>query len=445
MAIRPDYNIGELTLVAGEEEFTTSGSALQTAAIQAGDSIIAPSGHVLIIASITGQNSGTLFLPCPAAAAGTDLPLRIRFQPDGSRYQGAVRVLIDLLSSGNLEAFAALVGSAGLVPIFTGVGTMDLADPATFGIQDPNGTLAQVVTNGAQASGFIGGPTLSLTQGVPLPSSDVVGASTIYVIPSPSNLVELYDGQLWRSRSFSAFSLSIAGYGASTAYDVYAFLDGENVGFGCKSWASSTDRGTGGGSAEVSLFQGRVVNRYAISLASNGSSFTIPAQKATLIGSFLTSGAGITDDSASNRLLSNLMNVANKDLLFQWPDASWSGSGAQWVKAKNGNGFSRVRVFQCMAGRRLNVDVVGHGRNASSATEILHVAIGINSTNPVSQIGSPAITTNGTTARASASFNGAAAIGVSEYIWLEYAINGSSVWTGVNGGTKSGMIGGVII
>ena len=144
MAIRPDYDVGTVTLVASSANFTTSGSSLQTAAVQAGDAIIAPSGHVLIIASITGQNSGTLFLPCPAAAAGTGLPLRIRFQPDGSRYQGAVRNLIELLASGNLEAFAALVGANGMVPIFTGPGTLDLADPATFGIQDPNGSLGKL-------------------------------------------------------------------------------------------------------------------------------------------------------------------------------------------------------------------------------------------------------------------------------------------------------------
>lgn len=152
MAIRPDYDIGTVTLTSGSSDFTTSGSSLQTAAVQAGDAIIAPSGHVLIIASITGQNSGTLFLPCPAAAAGSGLPLRIRFQPDGSRYQGAVRVLIDLLSSGNLEAFAALVGAAGMVPIFTGPGTLDLADPATFGIQDPNGNLGKLAALTLEAS-----------------------------------------------------------------------------------------------------------------------------------------------------------------------------------------------------------------------------------------------------------------------------------------------------
>ncbi|MBK0020956.1 hypothetical protein IAE29_03100 [Ochrobactrum sp. S46] len=139
MAIRPDYDIGTVTLVASSANFTTTGASLQTAAVQAGDAIITPSGHVLIIASITGQNGGTLFLPCPAGAAGTNLPLRIRFQPDGSRYQGAVRNLVDLLSSGNVEAFAALTGAAGKVPVFTGPGAMDLQDY----IADPNGTLAK--------------------------------------------------------------------------------------------------------------------------------------------------------------------------------------------------------------------------------------------------------------------------------------------------------------
>lgn len=151
MARRPDYDIGELTLTSGSSDFTTSGSSLQTADVQAGDGIITPSGHLLIIASITGQNSGTLFLPCPPDAAGTGLPLRIRFQPDGSRYQGAVRVLIDLLSSGNVEALAGLTGAAGKVPVFTGPGAMDLQDY----IADPNGSLGKLAALTLVANKFL--------------------------------------------------------------------------------------------------------------------------------------------------------------------------------------------------------------------------------------------------------------------------------------------------
>jgi len=128
MAVRPDYTSGSLTLTSGSVNFTTSGSALQVASVQAGDEIITPSGDVLIIASITGQNSGTLFLPCPASAAGAGLALRIRFQPDGSRYQGAARDLIEKLASGNLEALAGLVSAANKGIMFTGAGTADTFD-----------------------------------------------------------------------------------------------------------------------------------------------------------------------------------------------------------------------------------------------------------------------------------------------------------------------------
>lgn len=104
--IRPDWTIGTLNLTSGSTEFTTTDSLLQTAAIQAGDELITRSGLVLVIAGITGQNSGTLMEPCPAGAAGVGQPLRVRFQPDGSRYNGAAASLIQMLGNGVLAGIA---------------------------------------------------------------------------------------------------------------------------------------------------------------------------------------------------------------------------------------------------------------------------------------------------------------------------------------------------
>lgn len=130
--IRPDWTVGDITLVAGSVDFTTNGSALETAAIQAGDTILI-NGLVLVIASITGQNSGTLMSPCPAGAATVASPIRIRFQPDGSRYNGATADLIQLLTSGNVYSFAGLNGSADKIPYFTGAGTLALMDVSSIG------------------------------------------------------------------------------------------------------------------------------------------------------------------------------------------------------------------------------------------------------------------------------------------------------------------------
>lgn len=144
MAIRPDWTVGTLTLVAGSKDFTTTGSALETAALQAGDAIITVSGYVLIIEAITGQNSGTLCAECPVAAVGSDQPLRIRYQPDGSRVQGAMRMVRELLTTGNLEAFAALAGEEDAVPVFVGPGVIKLVPKSEFGPDDTKGNLATV-------------------------------------------------------------------------------------------------------------------------------------------------------------------------------------------------------------------------------------------------------------------------------------------------------------
>lgn len=133
MAIKPDWTLGTLTLIAGSAAFTTTGSALKSADIQGGDTLITQSGLVLVIATITGENSGTLYMPCPSVAAGFDQPLRVRYQADGSRLPAATRHLINELSSGNLYAFSQLLGGVDKVPYFTGAGVMDLIDLSSLG------------------------------------------------------------------------------------------------------------------------------------------------------------------------------------------------------------------------------------------------------------------------------------------------------------------------
>ncbi|MGN6773512.1 MAG: carbohydrate-binding protein [Rhizobiaceae bacterium] len=148
MAILPDYTTGTITLTSGSKDFTTSGSALQSKQVRSGDMIYSPvTGLFLLIDAITGENSGTLAYNCPAAAAVTDGPLRVRFQPDVSRYTAALYDVLDKLKSGNVDALAGLIGSAGKIPQFTGAGAMQLADYLVFNFRDDWATAQDYVVN----------------------------------------------------------------------------------------------------------------------------------------------------------------------------------------------------------------------------------------------------------------------------------------------------------
>lgn len=98
MAPRPDTVTGTITLTAGQVAFTTVGTNMLTRQHLPGDTI-RRAGFSLIIDEITGENTGTLVEPCPADAAGIDVPVRIRFQADGSRIAAQTRNLLDLLDS----------------------------------------------------------------------------------------------------------------------------------------------------------------------------------------------------------------------------------------------------------------------------------------------------------------------------------------------------------
>lgn len=118
-----DYTVGKITTVAGSKDFKTKDAYLQSyGAVQAGDHIyIAPAAKFLIIASITGENSGTLTDPCPTDCEVTDADLRIIFKTASSRLQGRTAMLLERLSKGCLASLAELSPKEGQFFRATGV------------------------------------------------------------------------------------------------------------------------------------------------------------------------------------------------------------------------------------------------------------------------------------------------------------------------------------
>jgi hypothetical protein len=280
MALANDYTTGTLTLTSGSANFTTSGAALQSANIRAGDQILLPAkGMVLTIASVSGQNAGTLTDACPAAAAGAGQTYRIRFQPDASRVPAALQAVLDI-ADGNVSALAGLSGAADKMPYFTGAGAMAVAGLSAF---------ARTLLDDANAAAVL------TTLGVPYQT-----------------------GTFTPGISFGGASTGIA-YGASTSGAYVRWADMVYM----TGWIALTNKGTATGAAAItglpfsrgsadfagSIFP-RITGMAAMTGLLAGYSNT---NFITLVQGASTGPAGVTDANFTNStaiFFSHLMNKA---------------------------------------------------------------------------------------------------------------------------------------
>lgn len=126
-----DYITGTITLTNGSAAFTGTGTGWLAMMFRQGDMILdlpdAPE-YIAIIDEVTTNTAGTLTRPWlgPTLTGA----YRMRYQWDAGRVTAMSAFLREELGNGNLQAFAALVGSAGGVPVFIGPGAMEVR-PAT--------------------------------------------------------------------------------------------------------------------------------------------------------------------------------------------------------------------------------------------------------------------------------------------------------------------------
>jgi hypothetical protein len=295
---------------------------------------------------------------------------------------------------------------------------------------------------------------LTLTSGAPVTTADVTAATAIFLTPVNGNVSIVWNGTEFVSYVFSELTLALsASHAINTNYDVFDFVTDDALAIGSgPAWSTATSRGTGAGTTEVELFQGRWVNKYSITLRNGATTYTVPARFALLRGTFRTIGtAGQTEDSRTTRYLSNVFNATLRPMwqgsLSQLAN-NWTYSTASFRQA-NGSISNAVRYVQCLSGRpveaHVNASVYTNNLSGLTAT----VGIGINST-----------TTNSSTRHHGAQFpavftalptnawyEGFSAIGFQEINWLEYgAGSATQTWFGYGGGfIYNSGIGGMVI
>lgn len=131
MAILSDYAVGTVSIAANGVVATGTGTAWNLQAFQEGDTLMVD-GYVAVIAGPpTSSTSIPLTRPW-LGGAKTDVPYRIRYMSDGSRYTNRAQQLINLLGDGTLAALATVGSGINKLSYWAGAGVAALTDLSPF-------------------------------------------------------------------------------------------------------------------------------------------------------------------------------------------------------------------------------------------------------------------------------------------------------------------------
>lgn len=279
----------------------------------------------------------------------------------------------------------------------------------------------------------------TLTSGVAVTVSDVVGATIAYYVsalsagPAPPAYVPLWNGGAFISTSFTQLVNDItqsvtgksgaAAAAANSIYDFYVWNDAGTVRLTrSAAWASDTSRGTGAGTAEVDFTTAFPTNKQAVT---NGPA----AGFGTLVFSARTDGSSQLKDTKAFRWLSNLYNYVPRPMSVVEATASWPYTTAAYRQA-NANTANQLDFIQCGAGAMLVAHVSGNSGNTSVGV-LQTVGIGINqvTTNNASNWAVQNSPVASAVMPLVADYVGYVPFGRSFAAWLEYsAASGTTTW-----------------
>jgi hypothetical protein len=206
---------------------------------------------------------------------------------------------------------------------------------------------------GSGVNAFTISGRLTLTNGTPVTTSGVSGATAIYWNPYLGNVLPLWTGSVWSMISQDAMTLTLnnPNHAADTLYDIFYFNDSgtKRIGSGpawSNSGAGSSARGTGAGTTEHEYLNGVLVNKNSMTVRNGANTYSVDANEGIYLGTFrTTSVSGQTRDTVTSRLLFNMYNRHLRWLRTQYESSHTYATGS--YRAWNGNttvGQARVEL-----------------------------------------------------------------------------------------------------
>lgn len=273
---------------------------------------------------------------------------------------------------------------------------------------------------------------LTLTSGTPVTTGDVTGATTVYATPYNGDSVELYDGTDWQVYKFTELSQETSDTAKSPAavannsnYDIFVWNDAGTLrATRGPLWTSDTARGTGAGTTELELFEGRYVNKVAIS---NGPA----ARKGLYVGTIRSDGSAQINDSLAKRHVWNTYNRRVRPMSVYEATNSWSYNSTT-VRQANASAANQLDMVRGLDEDSVSAEISVTWGNDQAANAVPYGCfVGLDSTTARAATSRATIQGNylaGGTQQITAGYAGLPGLGRRYLAWLESA-SGTGTYT----------------
>jgi hypothetical protein len=257
---------------------------------------------------------------------------------------------------------------------------------------------------------------LTLTSGVPVTTSDVTAATSVYWTPFNGNRISLYNGSAWEIHAFAELSLSTTGLTANKPYDVFAYINAGAVAIEALGWTDGTTRATA-----ITYQDGVAVKSGDATRRLLGTFYTFDDAGTTKTCD--TAGGLGSGGVEAKRFVSNKYNRVPRPCFVGDTSDSWSYNSAAWRAANNSN-TNRISFVQTDAEYPV---LVANNQNIGAAGNAI-VGIGIDSTSAFS--GASGWWNGTSVGSALAQFHGHLSAGFHYASAIEYMVTGSATFWG---------------
>jgi hypothetical protein len=312
----------------------------------------------------------------------------------------------------------------------------------TFTSAPPSGAAISIIYLGIAGTSSPSVPVvqpqgrLTLTSNTPILNSNVASTGTIYYTPYIGAYCPIYTGVIFAPFLFSQTTLTLdsTGHVSGGVYDIFAYNNSGTLALGTgPAWSSTTSRGTGAGTTQISQTNGIWTNTNSIVLRNNSvNTSSIGAGLATYLGSFFATSTANTQMIFTNTTGTGgylgLWNAYNRVKITAYesdPTTSWTWNSATFRIARGNS----TNLIGWMDGLQHSWFTASYSNyiQPPAAGDTAIISVGINS---VSAYNHQAVNAGGEPATVSSLNNSPPILGWNYVAALEYSGTGTSTYYG---------------